>query len=109
MERRQRDIRVHVDGYTRLCLTMIAMLMTLIVIGLWSDTMPTPEQARAQGIRGKTFIDSSAQRVAAIKEQKITNEKLTELIGLLRSGAVKVQIVEDKNAKKGVRVVGKGK
>ena len=29
--------RIVIDGYTRFCLTAIMVLLTLLVVGLWSD------------------------------------------------------------------------
>lgn len=83
--------RVRVDGYTRVCLTAIAVLLTVLVLGLWAERSPGTGEVRA----AKQFLDSSAQRNAVLKAQETTNSKLGELISLLKSGQVKVQIAKD--------------
>ena len=83
---------VRIDNYTRVCLTFIAVLLTVLIAGLWAQ-VPLAGDARA----AEPFIDASAQRFAAVKAQEQTNQKLDELIALLRSGDVRVQTVEPKD------------
>jgi len=92
MENSEKGIEVKVDLYTRFCLTAIAALLTLLVIGLWAEAVPTANQASAEPAR--VFGDSAAQRDEVAKLQAQTVEKLKELIDLLKSGEVKVQMVQ---------------
>ena len=93
MCREKERIQVRVDAYTRVCLTAIAILLTVLVIGLWTE-MPGPTKpVQADPAASKVFLDSSAQRKSMIEHQKETNSKLSEIATLLRSGNVKVQVV----------------
>ena len=110
MERRRETVRMQVDAYTRLCLTAIAVLLTLTVIGLWSDRGPgTPAaQARTYSPNDKDAPDRAKEDTPAektratevspfvgVREEIVkTNEKLQEVLTILRSGEVKVQVVK---------------
>jgi hypothetical protein len=83
-----RKVEIKVDRYTRFCLTAIAVLLTILILGLWMQAVPTPPSASA----GELFNDSAAQRSAIVDEAKATNSKLDELISLLKSGDIKVQV-----------------
>lgn len=96
-EKRQ---NVQVDSYTRVCLTAITVLLTVLVIGLWSEiARPTQasaavyrdEKARKSVEQGRWGTSSAVGKHAAI--QKETNENLRELIRLFRTGEAKVQVV----------------
>ena len=87
---RKQDMTVRVDGYTRVCLTVIAVLLTVLIVGLWADGPGRSDEARA----AEPFLDSSAQRAALLKSQDKTNSKLTELIGLLKSGKAKFTLAK---------------
>ena len=87
------DMRVTVDGYTRVCLTVIAVLLAVLIVGLWAEDVSPASDARAAP--AKTFLDSSAQRKAMLKAQEQTNAKLDELTALFRSGDAKVQLTGD--------------
>jgi len=80
-----------VDAYTRVCLTAIAVLLTVLIVGLWADHAPIAGQAHAKG----AFVDSGmqSQLVAMVKAQQKTTAKLDQLIGVLKSGQVKVHVV----------------
>ena len=41
MKDASQETNVQVDNYTRFCLTAIAILMTVLIIGLWAE-MPGP-------------------------------------------------------------------
>jgi len=90
--------KVRLDGYTRGCLTVIAVLLTVLILGLWSD-MSFSRSARAAE---DGFGDSSAIRKDMLKAQEQTNVKLDDLMKLLKSGEVKVQVSapDDASAKK---------
>jgi hypothetical protein len=79
---------IRVDAYTRVMLTLLAALMTLAVIGLWSDHAPQAAPVSA----AEPFLNTAAQRDKLLQAQKQTTERLDTLISLLRSGTVKVQI-----------------
>ena len=94
---------VRVDGYTRVCLTAIAVLLTVLVIGLWADLTGPVREARAES----KFRDSKAQKAltegrwgtssapqqAIARAQQESNLKLDELIKLLKSGEIRVRVV----------------
>lgn len=88
MKTHTRSIRVRVDGYTRVCLSVIAVLLTVMIMGLWVGHVPSPQSATA----ADQFLDTGADRKAMIEAQQETNKKLDELIGLLKSGEVKVKV-----------------
>lgn len=90
MEKRNTEIRV--DVYTRVCLTAIAVLLTVLVVGLWSQEAPLVSSARAEG----GFGDMGGKIAAQLEAANKTNAKLDDLLKLLTSGQVKVQVVNDK-------------
>ncbi len=87
----RKTVTVHVDNYTRVCLTIIAVLLTVAIVGMWADRTPSVPSARA----GELFADAAAGRQAQLDATKETNQKLSDLIDLLKSGQVKVQTVSD--------------
>ena len=91
MLQQSQKVTVKVDGYTRFCLTAIAILLTVLVIGLWADGVRPLGEARA----AEKFLDTGAQRQEMVAAQERVNAKLTELVELLKSGQAKVQIVAD--------------
>ncbi len=97
---------VRVDGYTRVCLTAIVVLLTLLVLGLWSERLaPAAAQAGPGGANGtpqaiRTLGNAGHERKSIVDQQKLTNQKLDEIIRLLRSGDVKVRISDDKPARR---------
>ncbi|MCY2924104.1 MAG: hypothetical protein NT031_01455 [Planctomycetota bacterium] len=110
MERRRETVRMQVDAYTRVCLTAIAVLLTLTVIGLWGERGPGAPAAQARTYAasdkdapGKGSEDTTADKArveqvspfVGLREEAVkTNEKLQEVINCLRSGEVKVQVVK---------------
>ena len=94
-----KNIEIKVDWYTRTCLTVIAGLLTLVVMGLWTDAAPGPKEAVAQKSAPTGFQDPSKQRQSQVKEMQKTNVKLDELVDLFRSGKAKVVVVEAKSSK----------
>ena len=86
------NIRVHVDAYTRFCLTVIAGLLTVLILILWVQGTPSAPLARADETPRMTGLgEHFVELVAATKE---TNQKLTELIDVLKSGKAKIQVVD---------------
>ncbi len=88
----QRTI-VHLDGYTRVCLTAITVLLTLLVIGLWAGPLPGSSPAGAADAKG--IYGPTVQRTKQLQAAQETNQKLDRLMTLLTSGQVKVVIVEE--------------
>jgi len=94
---------VQVDWYTRLCLTAIAVLLTLLVIGLWSESFSLTDQAAAKDAKyrddkakaalyeGRWGTSSAPGKLAAV--QKDTNQRLEELVTLFKTGKAKVFVV----------------
>ncbi|KPK86301.1 MAG: hypothetical protein AMJ81_01605 [Phycisphaerae bacterium SM23_33] len=89
------------DRYTRCCLTAIAILLTVLVIGLWatgpvgpaptSAAPPAAAEADTSGIG-----NPAAQRAATIQAINTTNQKLDRIISLIESGKIKVTVVQEK-------------
>lgn len=87
---RQRTVRMTVDGYTRVCLTAIAVLLTVLVLGLWAERSPALNEAHA-GL-GKGIPDSGQQRQKMIEQLDGIAAKLDKMVKLLESGQAKVQV-----------------
>lgn len=96
MQRRRNGVRIHVDRYTKFCLTAIAGLLTVLIVGLWAQR--GPGSRTAWGKAKEPFVDAGRQRATMIKELQRSNKTLEEMLTLLKSGKVKVQAVpaEDK-------------
>ncbi len=96
MGKERETLKVRVDGYTRVCLTAIAVLLTVLIIGLWADYTPQAPQAQAT----KPFLDNSTQAeiVQLIRAQDRATAKIAELITLLKSGQVTVKVADDGKA-----------
>jgi hypothetical protein len=92
-------IEIRVDRYTRLCLTAIAVLLTVVVVGLWSQTPLAPIASAAGPEKDGAFGDTGARIAAQLEAAQKTNAKIDELIQLLTSGQVKVQVVKEKDDK----------
>lgn len=109
MRKEQQDVRIRVDGYTRVCLTVIAVVLTLVAIGLWSDVGPIGRRAQARTVhardtiagKGGTKHGQVSARTALLEEQKRTTAKVQELVTLLRSGQVKVKVASLEGVKDG--------
>ncbi len=97
MDTGPKRIDLKVDTYTRVCLTVIAGLLTVLIVGLWAEAPPTGPEARAA--LGTGIPDSGQQRQRIIKELQSNGEKLDRLIALLKNGQAKVQIAEDPKSK----------
>jgi hypothetical protein len=94
MARPGRIVRIRVDAYTRFCLTLLAVLMTVAILGLWGSHAPAPPAAGAA--EGQIF-GSTKQRAELLDATTKTNEKLDQIIGLLKSGEMQVQVVGQKD------------
>jgi hypothetical protein len=82
-------MQIKVDGYTRTCLTVLCVLLAVLIVGLWSEMPMAPALKAAEDV---TFGNSAAQRKAVETAQDQIIGKMDELIKLLKSGDVKVQI-----------------
>lgn len=92
MESQRRQKLVLVDGYTRFCLTAIAVLLTVLIIGLWADGVGL---ARNAGAAEQRYVPKSTLEITdMVRNQEQTNEKLDQIIRLLESGTAKVQVVQ---------------
>lgn len=88
-------MKVTVDGYTRILLSVITVLLTVLAVGMWYETPSTVPTARAQG------IPDSGQQLHEISQKLSSIDKsIAELQKLMVSGTVKVQVVEAKASKK---------
>ncbi len=104
---------VHIDGYTRFCLSAIVVLLTVLIIGLWangpaSDVSDASAAAKAPKSSSSTLnlLDARAQRVGTLKAAQKTNKQLDKIIALLKSGEIRVSIADEgkkKEAPKNVR------
>ncbi|MCJ7543838.1 MAG: hypothetical protein MUP47_04610 [Phycisphaerae bacterium] len=98
MRDRERQIRLRVDAYTRFCLTALVVLMSVMIVGLWAEGVPSAAPAGAAGpsdrpverYQPRSALDIS--ELVAVEER--TNAKLDEIKKLLESGQAKVQVVE---------------
>ena len=88
-----------VDAYTRLCLTAIAVLLTLLVVGLLA-TEAVPSVDRSVGAERRVqpertiLPNAGAQRDAILKAIQATNQKLDQIAQLLEGGKVRVVLAE---------------
>ena len=85
---------ITIDKYTRFLLTTIAVLLALVVIGMWHDApdIATPAHARV--------LDPAQQTQVVIEKLDAMQTSLAELNRLLQSGKVKVMVVEPTATKK---------
>ncbi len=104
---------VRVDGYTRFCLTVLAVLLTLLIIGLWANdgVFPAGSSALAAPARDgvKVLTDAKVQRAAMISALEQTNRRLERILGILESGKLQVVVVERKGKKAAQNVPAKSK
>lgn len=95
MNGKGRTIRIEVDGYTRVMLTVTAVLLAAVVVSLWIDHGPGPEAAYAEQTKMANALE---QRGEIIAEQRRTTAQLERIAKLLTSGEMKAQVVS-KDAK----------
>ena len=79
---------VVVDGYTRVLLTVIAILLSLVAIGMWCDSPRMIQSADAK------IPDSGQQLHEVITQLEDVNSSLVTITELMVSGDLKVQITE---------------
>jgi len=86
-------IELRVDRYTQVCLTVIAVLLTVLIAGLWTDGVPGPDGLRAadNGI----LPNAGRQRKQMVDALDRQTQQLDRLVSLFESGKAKVQIEQD--------------
>jgi hypothetical protein len=99
MSKTRRTVEIRVDVYTRSCLTVIAVLLTVLIVALWAQPL-TPagaDQAAAASpsAPGEGIPDAGRQRETIIKELENQTSKLEALTQLLETGKAKVQVVDN--------------
>jgi hypothetical protein len=88
------SMTVTVDKYTRLLLTVIAVLLSVVALGLWCQTPDTLKSAHAAGIPNQGLqLDETVQQLIKV------NASLERMNDLLVSGDIKVQVLESQNGK----------
>ncbi len=104
MNERTEGRTVRIDGYTRFCLSAIVVLLAILIVGLWAEgpISPIPDAAGANVSKTPSGIlpNAGAQRMDMIKAIGVTNDKLDKIISLLKSGNIRVSLVEAGKEKK---------
>ena len=83
---------VTVDKYTRVLLTVIAVLLFVISAALWLEAPQVVSDAQAR------IPDSGQQLDQILQKTEQMSVSMAELKNLLTSGQVKVQIVQPKKS-----------
>ncbi len=97
MHNRIRHNTGKVSKVSHLAMIAATVLAAAVILGQLTNV-----HIQAKDSSKKEFVlDSSGQRNAIIEAQKKTNAKLDEIISLLKSGQVKVQVVEKKSTAAG--------
>jgi hypothetical protein len=95
MSHKQNAVVVRVDGYTRVCLTVIAALLTVLIAGLWAQGVPAAREAAAAPAAAPAptgIPDAGGQRDRMVKELERVTAKLEHLAELFETGKAKVQV-----------------
>jgi len=88
-------MKVTLDSYTRILLTVIAVLLTVLAVGMWCETPSMTPTAKAGGIPDSgSQLNEISQKLASI------DKSITDLQKVMVSGAVKVQVIDPKESKK---------
>ncbi len=85
---------VVVDSYTRVLLTVIAILLGVVAVGMWCESPVLVDSAKA-GIP-----DSGKQLDEVIAQLKEVNETLLGISETMVSGNIKVQVADPSETKK---------
>lgn len=91
---------VVVDGYTRFCLTAIAVLLTVLIVALWASAPSgVPAAQAAPEVKVNTSETSgignpAAQRQAVQQAIEQGNRTLDKIYDHLQNGKLQVVIVE---------------
>ena len=100
MGHEKQNMRVRVDGYTRCCLTVIAVLLTILVVGLWADAVPDAPPVKAAEKKPPELPHPARKTQELLEEFRKSNVKLDELIRLFKTGQAKVQVDSTEGKKK---------
>jgi len=87
-------MRITVDNYTRVLLTVIAVLLLVVAVDLWCQS---PTQVTSTASAG--IPDSGQQLNKLIQKVDDLNVSLARFTKLLTSGQVKVQVVKPEEIK----------
>ena len=101
MCKKRETLRLKLDDYTRICLTAIAILLTVLIVGLWANDVPAAREAQAVTQGPFLGTGTQVQLVELVKAQDKTTTKVEAILQLLQSGQLKVQIVDAKDKDKG--------
>jgi hypothetical protein len=91
MTRHGKNITIVVDGYTRVLLTVIAVLLTVLAAGMWYEA-PSMTPAAGAAVRGLPDEGQQLDEIRSGIEQ--LNATMDRLASVLVSGEVKVQVME---------------
>ena len=80
-----------IDRYTKIVLTVIAVMLTLVAIGMWHEQTPSVVTPAYAGIP-----DSGQQLQQLITHVGKIQGSMDKIAAMLISGKVKVQVVEPK-------------
>ena len=83
---------VRPDPLTRFCLAAIAVLLAVLVLGLWAEAPNAADRAAADG--ATTFGNAAAQRKELTAELQKIRESVQDLTALFRKGEAKVQLAD---------------
>lgn len=95
-----------VDTYTRISLTVIAVLLAVVAAGLWGQGANVTPVAEAQveqqpGRAAMILPDSGRQRQQMIAEMQAMRTSLAEMQEVLANGQVKVVVVSADQSDRG--------
>ena len=98
MSNNGQKVELRVDAYTRVCLTVIAVLLTVLIVGLWAEGVPNarPAMGAAPAVPplAPGIPNAGQQREQLVRETANVAAKLDRLIHLFESGDAKVQVSE---------------
>ena len=80
-----------IDRYTKAVLTVIAVMLTLVAMGLWTDERPSVVSRAYAGIP-----DSGQQLQQIVDSVDAIQARMDSLSAVLVSGKIKVEVVEPK-------------
>ena len=99
MGKTRQTVEIRVDVYTRSCLTVIAVLLTVLIVALWAQPLTPagadPAVAASPSAPAGGIPDAGRQRETMIKELENQTSKLEALTQLLETGKAKVQVVDN--------------
>ncbi len=85
---------VVMDNYTRILLTMITVLLTLIAIPLWTENAEMNSPVNAAALTRQGIPDSGQQLNDLIIQTERNNVTLEEIARILSKDTIKVEIAD---------------